>query len=126
MSTDSSVREPSASQICGCFAFAATSGGPPEVSVKHHLNKILFAWLLLLVSTAASAQQIGKYVPVAAGSDADHAMTEINAATDPAQKLELIDKFAAAAGQGDMALVVDDLYVNYYIAQKQYDKAFEY
>jgi tetratricopeptide (TPR) repeat protein len=126
MSTDSSVREPSASQICGCFAFAATSGGPPEVSVKHHLNKILFAGLLLLVSTAASAQQIGKYVPVAAGSDADHAMTEINAATDPAQKLALIDKFAAEAGQGDMALVVDDLYVTHYIAQKKYDKAFEY
>ena len=25
-----------------------------------------------------------------------------------------------------MAIVVDDLYVNYYIGQKNYDKAFEY
>src|SRR5207248_9050242 len=72
------------------------------------------------------AQQIGKYVPVQAGSDVDHAMTEINAATDPAQKLALIDKFAAQFGQGDMALVADETYVNYYISQKQYDKAFEY
>jgi tetratricopeptide (TPR) repeat protein len=91
------------------------------------LSKNLFiALIVLLAATTISAQQIGKYVPVPAGSDADHAITEISAATDPAQKLALIDKFAAAAGQGDMVLVVDDLYVNYYIAQKQYDKAYEY
>jgi tetratricopeptide (TPR) repeat protein len=94
--------------------------------VKLHCKNVLIALFVLLSSSALSAQQIGKYVPVPAGSDADHSITEIGAATDPAQKLGLIDKFAAAAGQGDMALVVDDLYVNYYIAQKQYDKAFEY
>src|SRR5271154_2073613 len=84
--------------------------------------------LILLVFTAlpVSSQTIGKYVPIAAGSDADHALTEINAATDPAQKLALIDKFSTTLGQGDMAIVADDLYVNYYIAQKNYDKAFEY
>jgi tetratricopeptide (TPR) repeat protein len=81
---------------------------------------------LLLSGRVLPAQQIGKYVPINAGSEADHAMTEINAATDPAQKLALIDKFAAQFGQGDMALVANDTYVNYYIAQKQYDKAFEY
>lgn len=73
-----------------------------------------------------SGQQIGKYVPIPAGSDADHALTEINATADPAQKLALIDKFSSSLGQGDMAIVADDLYVNYYIAQKNYDKAFEY
>jgi tetratricopeptide (TPR) repeat protein len=92
-------------------------------------EKVLVA-LLFLVGTACaafpcSAQQIGKFVPIAANSDADRALTEINAATDPAQKLALIDKFAAIA-QGDMAIVVDDQYVNYYIAAKNYDKAFEY
>lgn len=86
--------------------------------------------LLFLVGTACAAfpcraQQIGKFVPIAANSDADRALTEISAATDPAQKLALIDKFAAIA-QGDMAIVVDDQYVNYYIAAKNYDKAFEY
>jgi len=82
--------------------------------------------LLVFVAQPVSSQTIGKYVPIAAGSDADHALTEINAATDPAQKLALIDKFSTTLGQGDMAIVADDLYVNYYIAQKNYDKAFEY
>jgi len=49
-------------------------------------------WMLTLVvalglCAATNAQHIGKYVPIAAGSEADHAMQEINAATDPAQKL---------------------------------------
>src|ERR1700679_2891897 len=85
----------------------------------------VLAWLALGATPPAQAQ-IGKYVPIPAGSDADHALTEINAATDPAQKLALIDKFSTTLGQGDMAIVADDLYVNYYIAQKNYDKAFEY
>jgi tetratricopeptide (TPR) repeat protein len=74
----------------------------------------------------ASSQQIGKYVPIPAGSDADKALTEINSTTDSAQKLALIDKFASSVGQGDMAIVADDLYVNYYIGEKNYDKAFEW
>src|SRR5579862_4335213 len=98
----------------------------PEVSMQVQF-RILIVGLLLLPwgATGSSAQQIGKYVPIPAGSDADHAMTELNAASDPAQKLALIDKFAGGA-QGDMALVADEMYVNYYIAAKQYDKAFEY
>ncbi len=73
------------------------------------------------------AQQIGKYVPVQAGSEADHAMTAINAATDPTQKIALIDKFAAGPGkEGDYQLLADSLYVETYIALKNYDKAFEY
>jgi tetratricopeptide (TPR) repeat protein len=86
---------------------------------------LLLAWMVTGAATSAYAQ-IGKYVPVPAGSDADHALTEINAATDPAQRLALIDKFATNLGQGDMAIIADDLYVNYYIAEKNYDKAFEY
>jgi tetratricopeptide (TPR) repeat protein len=82
--------------------------------------------LLFFAAHPASGQTIGKFVPIAAGSDADHALTEINGTSDPAQKLVLIDKFSASLGQGDMAIVADDLYVNYYIAQKNYDKAFEY
>jgi tetratricopeptide (TPR) repeat protein len=106
--------------------FAAISGGALEASMKSFSKNLFVTLFALLAATAVPAQQIGKFVPVPAGSDADHAMTEITAATDPAQKLALIDKFAAAVGQSDMVLVVDDLYVGYYIAQKQYDKAFEY
>jgi tetratricopeptide (TPR) repeat protein len=82
--------------------------------------------LLFFAASPASGQTIGKFVPIAAGSEADHALTEINGTADPAQKLALIDKFSSTLGQGDMAIVADDLYVNYYLAQKNYDKAFEY
>jgi tetratricopeptide (TPR) repeat protein len=93
--------------------------------MKYQLRAIGMAIFLVLTSSVSLAQQIGKYVPVAAGSDADHAIAEINAASDPAQKLTLLDQFAAGPGQGEMALVADEMYVNYYLTQKQYDKAFE-
>src|SRR5258708_1891994 len=89
----------------------------------------LFGFSLLLVCFACplGAQQIGKFVPIQAGSEVDHALTEINAATDPAQKLALIDKFAAGPGsEGDNPILADGLYVDYYIALKNYGKAFEY
>ena len=79
------------------------------------------------MANVAIAQQIGKIVPVQAGSDADHAISEINAATDPAKKLALIGTFAEGAGkEGDYPILVNGLYVDYYLAQKNYDKAFEY
>jgi len=89
------------------------------------VGAFLFLMCLACAAYPCCAQQIGKFVPIPANSDADHALTEINAATDPAQKLALIDKFAAGA-QGDMVIVADDQYVNYYIAAKNYDKALEY
>jgi tetratricopeptide (TPR) repeat protein len=90
--------------------------------------RLLGALFILILGLAPlRAQQIGKYVPIDAGSDADRALKEVNAATDPAAKLAAIDKFAAGPGaQGDMAIVADDLYVNYYLSQKNYDKVFEY
>jgi len=94
--------------------------------MKLHAEKCVLVLTIFFSAATGSAQHIGKYVPVSAGSDADHAMAEINAATDPAQKLALIDKFAAGPGQGNMALVANELYVNYYLAQKQYEKVFEY
>jgi tetratricopeptide (TPR) repeat protein len=87
----------------------------------------LIGAVLLCGVGPAHAQQIGKFVPIQAGSEVDHALTEINAAADPAQKLALLDKFAAGPGsEGDNAVLADGLYVDYYIAQKNYDKAFKY
>lgn len=75
----------------------------------------------------ALAQQIGKNVPIQAGSDVDHALNEINSTTDPAQKLQLIQKFADGLGkEGDYPLVANGLFVDYYLNQKNYDKALEY
>jgi len=92
-------------------------------------TKWLSGALFLLGCSAGPAfgQQIGKFVPIQAGSEVDHALTEINAATEAAQKLALIEKFAAGPGsEGDYPLVADGLFVDYYIGQKNYDKAFEY
>lgn len=84
-------------------------------------------FLIGCTANVALAQQIGKIVPVQAGSDADHAISEINTATDAAQKLALIDKFAEGPGkEGDYPILANGLYVDYYLAQKNYDKAFEY
>jgi tetratricopeptide (TPR) repeat protein len=92
------------------------------------LSRILGLSIFLVYGTfPLCAQQIGKYVPIQAGSEVDHALNEINATADPAQKIALIDKFAAGpAGEGDFPIVADGLYVDYYLAQKNYDKAFEY
>jgi tetratricopeptide (TPR) repeat protein len=91
-------------------------------------NWLSGALFLLGCSTVpAFGQQIGKFVPIQAGSDVDHGLTEINAATDPAQKLALLDKFAAGPGsEGDNAILADGLFVDYFIEQKNYDKAIEY
>jgi tetratricopeptide (TPR) repeat protein len=73
------------------------------------------------------AQQIGKYVPLQAGSEADHALTEINATTDAAKKLELIDKFAEGPGkEGLYPILAEGLYVDYFLTVKNYDKVFEH
>ena len=92
------------------------------------LMRILgLCFLLLYCACPLQAQQIGKFVAIQAGSEVDHALTEINATADAAQKLALIDKFAAGPGnEGDYPILVDGLYVDYYLAQKIYDKAFQY
>src|SRR5260370_7666969 len=92
-------------------------------------TKWLSGALFLLGCSAGPAfgQQIGKFVPIQAGSEVDHALTEINAATEAAQKLALIEKFAAGPGsEGDYPLVADGLFVDYYIDQKNNGKPFEY
>jgi len=92
-----------------------------------HIKWLPLTAVLLGAGNIATAQQIGKYVPVHAGSDVDHALNEINAAADPAQKLTLIQKFADGIGkEGDNPILADGLFVDYYLAQKNYDKVFEY
>src|SRR5229473_1579141 len=101
----------------------------PRLEVPMRQTKWLSGALFLLGCSAGPAfgQQIGKFVPIQAGSEVDHALTEINTATEAAQKLALIEKFAAGPGsEGDYPLVADGLFVDYYIGQKNYDKAFEY
>jgi tetratricopeptide (TPR) repeat protein len=89
-------------------------------------TRILTALLLVaFFASASQAQQLGKNVPIPAGSDADHQLSAI-AAADPSQRLALIDAFSQAHPEGDFQIVADEQYVNYYLNAKQYDKAFEY
>src|SRR5437762_13626004 len=75
----------------------------------------------------ATAQRSGKYVPIQAGSDVDHALNEINATAGPAQKLALIEQFAEGPGkEGDYLLVANGLLVDSYLRQENYSKAVEY
>jgi tetratricopeptide (TPR) repeat protein len=88
--------------------------------------RILTALLLLLALFApASKAQLGKNVLIPAGSEVDRQITAINAA-EPAQKLQLIDEFSKSHPEGELQILADEQYVNYYLNAKQYDKVFEY
>lgn len=88
--------------------------------------RVLVGLALLLVLFAPACQaQLGKYVPIPAGSEMDHQLTAINNA-DASQKLALIEQFAQAHPEDDYQIVADEQFVNYYLSVKQYDKAFEY
>lgn len=89
----------------------------------------LFAALPLLlgmIALAPARAQLGKPVMIPAGSEVDRQLKAINAASDPAQKVKLIDEFSAAHTSDDFAIIANEQYVNYYLAAKQYDKVFSY
>lgn len=89
-------------------------------------TRILTALLLLLALFVPACQaQLGKNVLIPAGSEVDHQISAINAA-DPSQKLQLIDEFAKAHPEDDFQILANEQYVSFYIAAKQYDKAFQY
>ena len=78
------------------------------------------------VATIASAQ-IGKSVTVSAGTPEDKALADIYAAPDGPDKVALLDKFMADfSSNGEMALLGDQLYVQTYLAQKNYAKVYEF
>ena len=80
----------------------------------------------LMVAAGSATAQIGKTVSVAAGTPEDKALTDIYAATDGPDKIALLDKFMADYGKGDMELLGDQLYVQSYLAQKDYGKVYEF
>lgn len=91
------------------------------------VSPIFLALVALLAFAPRAAQaQITRRVGVPAGSPEDKALTDISAATDPAQKLALIDKFASDHPDGDLQRVADELYVDYYADQKNAAKVYEY
>ena len=91
------------------------------------MRRMCLSTLVLCAFLAHPAQaQIGKNVPIKAGTPEDKALAEINATSDAAQKVALMEQFVADFGNSDMVVVGYDLLVNYYLNAKNYDKAFEY
>lgn len=86
---------------------------------------LTFAAALVLLASSAVAQ-IGKTVEVAAGSDQDRALAPIYSAPDNADKIAMIDKFMTTYGKGDYELLGDQLYMQTYLAIKDYSNVFEY
>ncbi len=87
---------------------------------------LILALALSVLPTAPAQAQIGKRVMIQAGAPEDKALAEINAATDRAQKLALMDRFLAEYGKGDMGVVAYELYISYYQEEKNQDKVAEY
>src|ERR1700721_2448620 len=85
---------------------------------------ILIGFLLGVAATAPA--QIGKSVSVSAGTPENKALTEIYGAPDGPEKVTLLDKFMADFGKSDMELLGDQLYVQTYLAQKNYAKVYEF
>lgn len=90
------------------------------------MKRLCVALLLMLAAAAPLCAQIGKQVPIMLGTPEDKALAEINRTADPAQKLRLIEKFFTDFGKGDLALVAYDLYMNYYLNAKDFDKVLDY
>jgi tetratricopeptide (TPR) repeat protein len=93
-----------------------------EVRMRHGI-KLLVISLFFAASTFA---QIGKSVSVAAGTPEDKALADIYAAPDTPDKIALLDKFMQEYGKGDLELLGDQLYVQTYLAQKNYAKVYQY
>jgi len=93
--------------------------------MRRILNLVVL-WCVTAATAGTAAAQIGKAVAVSAGSDEDHALAAIYAAPDGPDKVALIDKFMADYGKGDFELLGDQLYMQTYLAQKNYPKVFEY
>ena len=90
------------------------------------MKRILSLAVLIFGFASAAPAQIGKNVTVPAGSDEDKALTPIYNAPDGPEKVALLDKFMSEYGKGDFELLGDELYVQTYLAQKNYAKVYEF
>lgn len=90
------------------------------------MRRLTFLLLALLTLAAASSAQIGKRITIQAGTPEDRAVREITRASDPAQKLALLDAFLAEHANDEMALLAYELYLEHYLQVQDYAKVYEY
>jgi len=90
------------------------------------MKRIIILVVCFFAGAATARSQIGKSISVSAGTPEDKALSEIYAAPDGPDKITMLDKFMADYGQGDLALLGDQLYVQVYLSLKNYPKVYEY
>jgi tetratricopeptide (TPR) repeat protein len=98
----------------------------PVQSFSRSTKAAILALVLASLFAGSARAQLGKRVMTTAGTPEDKAISEINATTDGAAKLALLDKFMADLGKGDFELLGDQIYVTTYLEQKNYPKVYEY
>lgn len=92
------------------------------------MRRLILLLLFVLAALPARAQ-IGRQPLVRAGTPEDRALLEIDAATDPARRLALLNTFLAEFGQGgrhELALLAYERFIAHYLGERNYEKAFEY
>jgi len=90
------------------------------------MRRTMMVLLALLAFSAAASAQIGKRVSLRAGTVEDRAVRDITRSNDPAEKLALLEKFLSEYGAGEMALVAYDIYIDHYLAAKDFAKVYDY
>lgn len=89
-------------------------------------KKFALIFLLLLGLPALAQAQIGKRVKLIAGTPEDRALAEATAATDPAKKVELLNKYVETFAGSDAALFGFEALLAHYAEAKDYARAYEY
>lgn len=90
------------------------------------MRKTTILLLLLVMTAAPAAAQLGKRIAIQAGTPEDKALQEISATTDAARKVELLTKFVADFAASDAVLAGYELLLAHYLAEKNPAKVYEY
>jgi tetratricopeptide (TPR) repeat protein len=91
------------------------------------MRRLMISFAVYLGLAMAAQAQIGKSVTVTAGTPEDAALSKIYEAPDGPDKIQLLDEFVKDFGSnGDLTLLADQLYVQTYLAQKNYAKVNEF
>ena len=71
------------------------------------MRRAIFLLAILFTAAGAAPAQIGKHIPVRAGTPEDRMLAEIYRTTDPGQKLELLEEFLEPTGLSQYRLAKD-------------------
>jgi len=90
------------------------------------MRRWIFLPIILLCVVCVAQAQIGKRVVVQAGTPEDKALQEISATSDPATKLQLLNKYLTDFAGSDAVLAGYEIILAQYQGEKNPAKVFEY